>query len=148
MINKEKLRETMLALTEAELAQAHEDYEEFLRSAQLDRTESIDIDEHAQAKAAAELAAAFDDREQIAEEKLRTIQAIDFGPKDTVEPGAVVRFGKRFLVVAVSTAEFDCEGHRCIGISTGAPIFKALEGREQGEDAEFNGRALHLHEVF
>lgn len=117
MIDKSHLRETMLALTEAELTQAHKTYERFLSSARLDRTETIESDEQSQAEAAADLAEAFDDREHEAEAKIAALNTLDFGPKDTVEPGAVVRFGERFLVVGVSTAEFECQGKKFIGIS-------------------------------
>ncbi len=148
MIDKSHLRETMLALTEADLAQAHKTYERFLSSARLDRTETIENDEQSQAEAAADLAEAFDDREHEAEAKIAALSALDFGPKDTVEPGAVVRFGERFLVIGVSTAEFECQGNKFIGISPAAPIYEALEGKSQGDDCEFRGRTLHLHEVY
>lgn len=148
MIDKSHLRETMLALTEAELEQAHKTYERFLASARLDRTEPIESDEQAQAETAADLAEAFDDREHAAEAKIVTLEALDFGIKSRVEPGAAVRFGERFLVVGVSTAEFECQGHKFIGISPSAPIYAALEGKEKGDDCEFNGRTLHIQDVF
>jgi transcription elongation GreA/GreB family factor len=148
MIDKSHLRETMLALTEAELAQAHKTYERFLSSARLDRTETIESDEQSQAEAAADLAEAFDDREHAAEAKIAALSVLDFGPKDKVEPGAVVRSGERFLVIGVSAAEFECQGQKFIGISPAAPIYQALDGKMQGDDCEFRGRALYLHEMY
>jgi transcription elongation GreA/GreB family factor len=148
MIDKTHLRDTMLALTEAELAQAQKNYERFLSSARLDRTEPIESDEQSQAEAAADLAEAFDDREHEVEAKIAALTALDFGPKDKVEPGAVVRFGERFLVISVSTAEFECQGNKFIGISPAAPIYEALEDKAQGEDCEFRGRKLHIHELY
>lgn len=148
MIDKQKLHAKMLALTEAELSQAHTKYEQFLAEARLDRTEVIERDEHAQAETAADLAEAFDDFEHQAEQKLAALKTLDFGPKDVVEPGAVLRFGDRFLVVSVSTAEFECNGQRCIGISPAAPIYKALEGKAQGDDCVFRDRTLHIHELY
>ena len=53
MIDKSHLRTTMLALTGAELTQAHKTYERFLASARLDRSEPIENDEQAQAETAA-----------------------------------------------------------------------------------------------
>lgn len=148
MIDKTQLRQTMLALTEAALVQNHKKYEQFLAAARLDRTEPIESDEQAQAENAADLAEAFDDREHEAEIKLAALRKIDFGPKTEVEPGAVVRFGERFLVIGVSTDEFECDGQRFIGISPAAPIYQALEGKRQGEDCDFRGRNLHIHELF
>lgn len=148
MIDKTHLRNTMLALTEAEMAQAHKKYEQFLGSARLDRTETIESGDQAQAEAAADLAEAFDDREHEAQAKLKALQTIDFGPKSSVEIGAVVGFGERFLVIGVSTAAFVCNGQQFIGISPAAPIFAALEGKQKGEDCTFNGRSIHIGEVY
>ena len=148
MIDKSHLRTTMLALTEAELAQAHKTYERFLAAARLDRFEPVENDEQAQAETAADLAEAFDDLEQEAQAKIAAIAGLDFGPKTEVGPGAAVRIGDRFLVVGVSTGEFTCQGQKFIGISQAAPIYEALEGKKAGEVCEFRGRKMKVTEVY
>ncbi|MBA3908579.1 MAG: hypothetical protein C0524_01580 [Rhodobacter sp.] len=148
MIEKSHLRATMLALTEAELAQAHNTYERFLNAARLDRFEPIESDEQAQAEIAADLAEAFDDREHEVQAKIAALEAMDFGPKSEVAPGAAVRIGDRFLVVGVSTGEFTCQGHDFVGISQAAPIYEAMEGKKAGETCEFRGRKLMIVEVY
>ena len=148
MIDKSHLRTTMLALTEAELAQAHKTYERFLAAARLDRFEPVENDEQAQAETAADLAEAFDDREHEAQAKIAAIAGLDFGPKTEVGPGAAVRIGDRFLVVGVSTGEFTCQGQKFIGISQAAPIYEALEGKKAGEVCEFRGRKMKVAEVY
>lgn len=131
-MNKSHVKETMLALTEADMAQAEQKYRVFLASARLDRTETIESDEQAQAETAAGLAEAFDDRAHDYAAKLAVLNRIDFGPKDEVTPGAVVQVGDRFLVM---------------GISTAAPIYAALEGKSAGDTCTFNGRELIISEV-
>ncbi len=148
MIDKSHLRTTMLALTEAELAQAHKTYERFLAAARLDRFEPVENDEQAQAETAADLAEAFDDLEHEAQAKIAAIAGLDFGPKTEVGPGAAVRIGDRFLVVGVSTGEFTCQGQKFIGISQAAPIYEALEGKKAGEVCEFRGRKMKVAEVY
>jgi hypothetical protein len=148
MIDKSHLRTTMLALTEAELAQAHKTYERFLAAARLDRFEPVENDEQAQAETAADLAEAFDDLEHEAQAKIAAIAGLDFGPKTEVGPGAAVRIGDRFLVVGVSTGEFTCQGQKFIGISQAAPIYEALEGKKAGEVCEFRGRKMKVTEVY
>lgn len=147
MIDKQHLRETMLKLTEAELTQAEKNYQRFLQSARLDRTEPIESDEQAQAETAADLAEAFDDNAHEHQAKLRAIRELDFGPKSKVEPGAAVDIGERFLIVGVSTAEFECQGHRFIGVSPAAPIYSELEGKSAGDICEFNGRTFEVRNV-
>ena len=148
MIDKSHLRTTMLALTEAELAQAHKTYERFLAAARQDRFEPVENDEQAQAETAADLAEAFDDLEHEAQAKIAAIAGLDFGPKTEVGPGAAVRIGDRFLVVGVSTGEFTCQGQKFIGISQAAPIYEALEGKKAGEVCEFRGRKMKVTEVY
>lgn len=148
MIDKSHLRTTMLALTEAKLTQAHKTYERFLTAARLDRSEPVESDEQAQAETAADLAEAFDDREHEAQGKIATLQALDFGPRDEVGPGAAVRVGDKYLVIGVSTDEFTCQGKQFVGISRAAPIYAALEGKRAGDVSEFRGRKLLIDEVF
>ena len=148
MIDKNHLRNTMLALTEAELEQAHKTYERFLSAARLDRTEPIENDEQSQAETAADLAEAFDDREHQVEAKISALNVLDFGPKTEVAPGAAVRIGDRYLVIGVSTGEFSCQGQKFIGVSQAAPIYEALEGKRAGEFCEFRGRKLKVTEVY
>jgi transcription elongation GreA/GreB family factor len=146
-MNKSHVKETMLALTEADMAQAEQKYRVFLASARLDRSETIESDEQAQAETAADLAEAFDDRAHDYAAKLAVLNRIDFDPKDEVTPGAVVQVGDRFLVIGVSTAAFECQGQAFIGISTAAPIYAALEGKSSGDTCTFNGRELIVSEV-
>jgi len=147
-MDKLALREKMMALTEAEMAQAHAKYESFLASARLDRSETIENDEQAQAERAADLAEAFDDRAHQHAEKLATLKRVDFRPKAEVGLGAVIELGDRYLVISVSTAEFECQGKRFIGISPNAPIFGAMEGKKEGEMCEFNGRELNIGAIY
>jgi transcription elongation GreA/GreB family factor len=146
-MNKSHVKETMLALTEADMAQAEQKYRVFLASARLDHSETIESDEQAQTETAADLAEAFDDRAHDYAAKLAVLNRIDFGPKDEVTLGAVVQVGDRFLVIGVSTAAFECQGQAFIGISTAAPIYAALEGKSAGDTCTFNGRELIVSEV-
>ncbi len=147
-MDKLALRDKMLELTEAEMAQANAKYESFLMDARLDRSEPIENDEQAQAETAADLAEAFDDKAHEHAVKLARLRKIDFSPKSEVGPGAVIELGNRYLVVAVSTAEFECQGKNFIGISPSAPIYPAIEGKTKGEICEFNGRELEIGAVF
>ncbi len=146
-MDKSHIKKTMLTLTQGEMEQAEKKYKVFLDAARLDPIEPIESDEQSQAETAADLAEAFDDKVHDYAAKLAILSKIDFGAKDEVGPGAVVRLGNRFLVVGVSTAEFECQGQAFIGISTGAPIYAALEGKTSGETCTFNGRELIVNEV-
>ena len=145
---KQKLRDRMHALEEAELATAIAHYEAHLREARLDDREQHDNDDIADAVAEADLASAFDHPVHTHQAKLAAIDELDFALTDTVRPGAVVVFNGRHFVVSVSTTRFDCEGQTYMGISTQSPVYKAIDGLQAGDSFTLNGRQFELDDVF
>ena len=51
-----------------------------------------------------------------------------------VEPGAVVVTDKRVLFVCVSIEEVEVGGHKVFGLSTEAPIYARMRGKNKGEE--------------
>lgn len=145
--NKENIRETMLSLETAALHSARDNYLAYVSSARLDRTEPIENDEHAQAEIASDLAEALDDTLHDYADKLDKLRVIDFSAKSEVKEGAVVKLSGRYFVIAVSTSKFTCHGREFMGISTMAPIFKAIEGARAGETVRFNGQDFTVEDV-
>ena len=145
--DKGHVRETMLSLETAALHSARENYLDYVATARLDRTETIENDEQAQAEVASDLAEALDDTLDDYADKLDRLRLIDFGPKSTVAEGALVKLSGRYFVIAVSTSKFVCHGQELMGISTMAPIYQAIEGARAGETVQFNGRDLLVEEV-
>ena len=80
-------------------------------------------------------------------DKVATLAHIDFGPKGTVEEGAIVRIGGRSFVIAVATDRFNVDGQELMGISTAAPIYAAIQGRSAGDRCHFNGRDIKIGEI-
>ena len=145
--DKGHVRETMLSLETAALHSARENYLDYVATARLDRTETIENDEQAQAEVASDLAEALDDTLDDYADKLDRLRLIDFGPKSAVAEGALVKLSGRYFVIAVSTSKFVCHGQELMGISTMAPIYQAIEGARAGETVQFNGRDLLVEEV-
>ena len=145
---KQAIRDKMLSLEAAELETAQHHYERFLAEARLDDREQHDNSDIAEARENADLAAAFDHPVKDHHAKIDVLENLDFAPTDIVEPGAVVAFGGRNFVVAVSTDRFEVEGETYMGISTQSPIFKAMEGLSAGDSFTFNGRDVTLDTVF
>lgn len=65
-----------------------------------------------------------------------------------MDPGAVVGFDTRHVVISVSTAEFEHAGVTYMGISPQSPIYKAMKGLEKGDSFMFHGKEVVLDEVF
>lgn len=145
---KNALRDKMLTLEAAELKIAQEHYDRFLAEAKLDGREQHDNSDLAEARENADLAAAFDHPVKDHHSKIDVLETMDFSVKDTVQPGAVVAFGNRHVVVSVSTAEFDVGGVSYMGISPQSPIYLAMIGLSAGDSFSFNGRDVTIAEVF
>lgn len=147
-MDKSVLKQRMIELETREFQDSMENYRAYLAEARTDPTEPVDIGDHSQAENAGELAEAFDSPVHAHERKIETIKTIDFGPKTSVEPGAVIQLGKRFFVVSVATDSFDCEGETFMGISMQAPVYLALEGMEAGDSAKVNGKTVTIERIF
>lgn len=84
---------------------------------------------------------------RAAEAKLAAMEEIDFGPKDSVEPGAIVTVDGNHYVIAIATDNFTCEGIELMGLSPLAPISKAIQGREKSDTVDFRGNTLRIENV-
>ena len=139
-MDKQRVKQTMLELERQKFDASREAYLRFVSSARLDRSEPIENDEQAQAEFAADLSEAFDQPVHAHADKIAKLQTIDFGPKDTVEEGAIVKMMDRTFVIAVATDRFVCDGTELMGVSVEAPLFRAIEGKSAGDSCTFNGR--------
>ena len=146
-MDKQIIRQTMLSLEASALRSARENYLAYVASALLDRSEPIENDEQVQAQTASALAEALDDTVHDHTEKMAKLERIDFGPKSSVQEGALIKLSGRNFVIAVSTATFSCDGREVMGISTMAPIYAEMKGLKAGETLRFNGRELVVEEV-
>lgn len=147
MLSKTSLQTTIRNLQEAQLRQSRDAYATYLCGAQRDRSEPVDQDQASQEFGNAELAESFEGPTRTHEAALKRLQAIDFGPKSRVEEGAAVQVDGRWYVVGVATQAFVCDGQTYMGISTEAPIYRALEGAMAGDDVEFRGRVWKIQAV-
>jgi hypothetical protein len=146
-MDKERVKQTMLELEQKQFDASREAYLDYVRSARLDRSEPIENDELAQAAFARDLSEAFDEPVHAHAEKIATLQRIDFGPKRSVEEGAIVKVAGRQFVVAVATDRFICDGIELMGISAAAPLYAAIEGKQAGDTCTFNGREIRIEAV-
>lgn len=79
-------------------------------------------------------------------DKLQRIQADD--DHDNVHLGSVVLTDQQRFFVSVSIERFKCAGQEYFGVSTKAPIYKAMEGKLKGETFEVNGRAFKIVDLY
>lgn len=146
-MNKLAVRARMLSLSEEEFQHAKEGYAAFLMSAMLDRTEPVRRDDASMAETASDIAEAFDQPLHISAEKVDRLKAIDFGPKNCVAVGAIVKLNGRFFVVSVPTSRFECDGESFMGISTEAPIYHRMQGLRDGDKFTFGRHPFIIEQL-
>jgi hypothetical protein len=146
-MDKERVKQTMLELEQQQFEASRDAYLDYVSSARLDRSEPIENDELAQAAFARDLSEAFDEPVHAHADKIARLRRIDFGPKRSVEEGAIVKVAERQFVVAVATDRFSCDGNELMGISAAAPLYAAIEGKQAGDTCTFNGREIRVEAV-
>lgn len=148
MSDKTHLKTTMLSLKAEELRFAESAYEQYLAGAAGRGGEAADADASSHAHNSGVLAQSFECPIHTHEEALEALKQIDFGPKNEVTEGAVVRINGRSFVIAVATAAFECAGQTYMGISPQAPIYSAIAGASAGDRVSFNGREIIIERVY
>lgn len=79
---------------------------------------------------------------------LNTLRQIPIEKKfEEVEFGAMVTTNRQKLFVAASIGKVDLDGETWFAISPNVPIFKALQGKKQGESAVFNGMDIEIKSI-
>lgn len=141
------MKQRMLELEQRQFEASKDAYLDYVGSARVDRTEPIENDELAQAAFARDLSEAFDAPLHAHAEKIAQLRRVDFGPKSSVEEGAIITIAGRQFVVAVATDRFTCDGHELMGISTAAPLYAAIEGKRAGDSCRFNGREIRIEAI-
>jgi len=148
-IDKSSLKRKMLELEAEVIAAAEQGYQEWLGEVRIDRDETVDEDDLAQASTSTTLAEQYEQQVHDHRQHLEQIEATSFESRTRVEPGAIVKLAhsSRHLIVAAATAGFECDGVDYLGVSPDAPIVRAMEDLEQGDTFEFQGREMTIELV-
>ena len=147
-IDKEILKNTMLGLEQKRLEFSQDNYANYFKGAKMDRSDVIDDQSRSQAEQGGALAAAFDCAIHSHEETIKRLTSFNFAKQTIVQPGSVVKFNERNLVVSVATDAFTCQGEEFIGISEDAPIYLEMKGLSEGDTFFFNNQQFTIQLVY
>ena len=143
-MDKTALRAALLALEGNELQAASQAYADYLAAAKPAEDLQDDAESHSLNVQDAELAEGLAAPLQSAQDAMARLQEVDFGPKSTVAPGAVLQVGGQWFVVAVATRSFQADGVSLMGISSDSPLYQAAQGKSAGESVQW---ADHRHRI-
>jgi hypothetical protein len=144
MFDKTRIRETLLAMERVDIAAAQRSYDAYFGEATTAGDRVFDPEHAATVVRDRPVLERIEALEHEHEQHVQTIAAMPVAPSATVGPGAVVQLDDRFVVVAVPAPEFAYGEVRLIGISTRAPLYRAMEGLRLGDVFEFNHRTYAI----
>lgn len=84
-------------------------------------------------------------KEQRNLDKLKTI---DFGPKNTVCCGAVVKTNQFNFFIGFATIPFDVDDLHIVGISNESPIYAIMANKKAGDTFSFRGNDYSIEKIY
>lgn len=141
---KQRVKDALTALSAAQVQASAETVAVEGSAAELDQESAFRVDDQSQSDEDGELRGLNDAVEERQQANLAQVEALDFGPKTVVEPGAIIAFGGDHYVVGVVASAFESDGVTYEGIAADSPIYAAIEGLEQGATFTFND---HSHTI-
>lgn len=71
-----------------------------------------------------------------------------FNPSTKVELGAVVKVNDNYVVISVADGSFKYDNKDFLAISTDAPLYKCMEGKNVGESCSFNDSEFKINAIY
>ena len=137
---KLRVRDALRARIEAQLGSSREAAADQRSAAELDPDSSYTSDDLSKSDEDGELAGLLESAEERRADLLTMIDGLDFGPHDTVVPGAIIAFGGDHYVVGTVADEFACDGVTYEGISADSPVYAVIHGLRAGDTFTFHGQ--------
>lgn len=103
-------------------------------------TETTDRDQQYQAEVASDMQLLLDESQERQQAENQAARELDFSPADVVRPGSIVSIDGHRYVVGVVVDEVSVDGQTYAGISTDAPLYEVIEGKQSGDSFELNGK--------
>lgn len=116
-------------------------------AADLDEESSLGHEDFAKQDESRESARSLQGRINRAQSLLDAFLQLDFGPKSSVEAGALVLTDSLSFFVGIASAAFEYEGKSYIGLNTDAPIYEALWDAKAGDEVAFNEQKYKIAEI-
>jgi hypothetical protein len=144
---KETIKNQIIEIERRDLNALKEMYASYMESSDLEDESTPDPEDFSQKNQNQETALGLEVRINRQKQMIDSFLNLDFGPKEKVEPGALVLTSTLNFFIGITANMFDLEGKKYIGLNTEAPIYTALEGSKAGDVVEFNGQKYSIKEV-
>lgn len=146
-MDKQALKHFLIEEEKALLDEVRKDLQDYMSENSLDHDTVMDLDDLAQNDASSFLQQDLEKRIAVHLETLQHLEEIPFQNTDTIKPGAIVKINGKKLIIAIAKRPFDYQGEQLEAISSAAPIYKELHGKQTGDSYHFHGENYNIEEV-
>lgn len=147
-MNKSAIKETMIAHQEEIINELVEKVDTVHTMSDIDEEETHDPEDFSHQFEAGEMEQLIKVQLNKAKSALDFLKSIDFGPKNTVTSGAVVKTNKMKFFIGFSTVPFDVNDDHIVGISLSSPIYPIMANKKVGDNFTFSGIDYNIEAIY
>lgn len=147
-MNKEQLKEELMALQTNIIRELQEKTEYSHSMVDIDEEDVRDPDDYSRQWESGELEQLMKVQLNKAKGSLTKLETIDFSNKNSVGEGAFIETDKLNFFIGLSTIPFNFEGKEIIGISEESPIYAMMAGKEKGDTFSYSGNTYTITNIY
>jgi hypothetical protein len=147
-MNKETVRETMLSHQQEIINELSEQISTVHTMVDIDEEMTHDPEDYSHQFESNEIEQLIKVQLNKAKSGLQHLESIDFGPKNTVTAGALVKTNKMKFFIGFPTVPFDAGEDHIVGISLGSPIYPMMANKKVGDSFTFSGNEYNIESIY
>lgn len=105
----------------------------------LDEGDTMDPEDYSHQYESGEMEQLISTQLNKAKRNFDLLNSIDFGPKKTIQPGALVETSKFNFIIGQATVPFDIDGKHIVGVSVDSPIYPIMVNKKEGDQFSYCG---------
>ncbi len=147
MINKKDIKEQLIAHQEKLINDLNTMLSHYKEGADLDEQDTHDPEDFSHQGEWSKASFDLTQRVKHAQDELELLKSIPLEPSDTVGQGSVVITDNMAFVIGAAIPPFTYLDKKIVGISTRAPIYAMMRGKEKGDTFTFGKVVYSIHDV-
>lgn len=145
---KEEIKNKLIELQKKMIAEFEEKVQDVHSMVDIDEEDTHDPEDFSHQYEAGEMEQLVKSQLYRAKEKLNDLKNMSIEPSSIVESGAIVETDKRNFVIGFSSTPFEIDEKEFVGISKGAPVYAAMDGKKVGDSFEVGGTNYTIKNIY
>lgn len=148
MKNKALIKETLLNQLKTQIDSMYSSIEKKHENVVLDPNDTHDPEDFSQQDESSIMEDLFQQKINDKRREYDLFLSIDFGPKESIMPGAIVKTQRTTFVIGIATLPYDWDGERWMGISTKSPLYQHMHDKKIGDKFEFLNQEFEILTIY